>query len=64
MKVFGSAELEDGSDYFCVHKGIVYYLTVRLAEDMKDFFIFFYEDIHGGIEGRFDAWECDLTYKL
>lgn len=63
MKTFLNEDLVDGVDYFCVHKGIVHYLTARLTLD-PDLYTFFYEDTHGGSEEFFHAYECDLIYQM
>ena len=63
MNTFNCKELEDGVNYFCVYQGAVHYLTARLTLD-DDFYTFFYEDVHGGSEEKFFAYECDLIYQL
>lgn len=63
MKTFIDVELADGVKYFCVHKGIVHYLTARLTSGPY-FYTFFYEDVHGDIVEFFDAYECDLIYQV
>lgn len=63
MNIFTVEQLEDGVEYFCVHKGIVYYLTARI-DDITNLSIFFLEDIHGGIDEMFPAFECSLIYLL
>ena len=63
MKTFNDRDLVDGVEYFCVHKGIVHYLTARLTLG-SDFYTFFYEDVHGDSEELFHAYECDLIYQL
>lgn len=65
MITFDSNNLEDGVEYFCVHKGIVYYLTARFLYDhVEDLASFCYEDIDGNSEEMFDAYECSLIYHL
>lgn len=64
MITFDSNNLEDGVEYFCVHNGVVYYLTARIAEGMEDFFVFYLEDCHGNSTEMFSAYECSLIYSL
>ena len=63
MNIFTDEQLEDGVEYFCVHKGIVYYLTARI-DDITNLSIFFLEDMHGNRTEMFNASECSLIYLL
>ena len=63
MNVFTVEQLEDGVEYFCVYGGVVYYLTARF-EDEAELAVFYLEDIHGGSDEMFSAFECSLIYSL
>lgn len=63
MNIFTVEQLEDGVEYFCVYGGIVYYLTARFDNETK-LDVFYLEDIHGGSDEMFPAFECSLIYLL